>query len=153
MKRVKEVIIQLSMLSLPIILTAGGIYSFSLLGESDTADITNKEIISTEPILNTNKQLVTVRVDSLLSIIPQEEQPYFTVSNNSTALEFTCLSGQEKKLNQLFFNGNSDFRAVTGSNLKFKDSPYGFEIPKEKIGDAYYVNVPAELIQSLLINK
>lgn len=103
--------------------------------------------------LDTDRQLVTVNVDSLETLFIKDVDKLFTYNRNSNKLKFETITGKEKEFQMYFFNGNTSIKKYSNSGVNFNENPFGFEVGIIQNNKVPYALVPAEIVQNILTNK
>lgn len=107
--------------------------------------------------LDTERQLIEVRADSLMALfqrLQQTNKDVFFVENGGKTIEVQCASGRETAFNRLFLNDESlsSFSKVKNNGLIIELDSYQFAIKKYEQEEIDYVRLPAEMVQSMLLS-
>lgn len=103
-----------------------------------------------------SREIVWVKSDSLLKLLDEikTKQPgVFEIEDSDSKIVFRALD--EKPFNAIFLDGEyiSRFNEKQGLGIKKIDNSYGFSVDVEEKKDIPFAKMPAEVMQSILINK
>lgn len=106
--------------------------------------------------LSENRQILRINADSLISFLNkiQQEQPnVFEVENDGNSLNINSLD--IKPFNAIFFDGEyiSRFNDIRNAGVKKRNTEGSFSLPIEKNAGIRYVRIPAEIMQSIQLQK
>lgn len=123
------------------------------LGKSSFSNTENDD---SENISKENREIVWVKSDSLmkyLDVLNNNHPETFEVEASGSKITFRALD--EKPFNTLFLDGEyvSQFDKNENFGLKKIDNGYGFSLKVEEKNNVPFVKMPAEIMQSILINK
>lgn len=112
--------------------------------------------VLTEKTLSDNRQILFVEADSLISLLTEirQEQPnIFDIENDGSRLSF--IAYDEKPFNLIFLDGEylSRFENIGNTGIENLKSRKGFSLPIITKADKQYVRIPAEIMQSIQLQK
>ncbi len=147
-KEFKLVIFKLLMLGS----ICGGLVFF---GVGKISKIEDTEEVS-KKLFSENREVIWVKSDSLLKyldILKTSQPNVFEIEKSNSEITFRALD--EKPFNTVFLDGEYISRYEKKHNLGIKklSNGYGFSLKIEEKNNVLFVKIPAEVIQSILINK
>ncbi|MBU1821581.1 MAG: hypothetical protein KKG00_08745, partial [Bacteroidetes bacterium] len=120
-----------------IILTLGalGLFLFWISKETVSPDFEQKEVVADS--LDTDRQLIDIKVDSLLSTIEKLHRmnsEVFSYEDKESGLLLSCQVNQREAFNRLFLNDTSleTFATVKNTSLEIDTDSYNFVLPIRK---------------------
>ena len=97
------------------------------------------------------KQIVTVKLDSLLTLAPSET--IATIDRRSSLVSFRCGNNRQKQSDDYFFQGNRDLLLRHFDlGMTVMNEPFRVEDKVQKLNGSDCVTIPAGVVQSLLLN-
>lgn len=140
-----------------IILALGTLGAFlSWMGkDNDSPDFEQKTVVVDS--LDTDRQLIDIKADSLLSTIEKLHRmnsEVFSYEDQGSELLISCHANQLEAFNRLFLNDASleTFATLKNTFLEIDIDNYHFVVPIRKEEDVRFVVIPVEILQSTLLS-
>lgn len=123
--------------------------------ETASADM-EKKIVAPDS-LDTDRQLIDIRLDSLLTVMVnlQRQNPeVFSLADQGSALRLNCRENQRAAFNRILLNDASleTFATIKNTQLAIDIDRYELTLPIQKAGEVRYVTMPVDILQSVLLS-
>ncbi|MFN8348830.1 MAG: hypothetical protein U0X91_27775 [Spirosomataceae bacterium] len=130
--------------------------SLTWLGKDTVAPAISTKTLKVDT-LDTERQLLTVRADSVLSLIKKlqiRNAKVFNCEDEGTALTISGASEQHNAFHRIFFNeaSLSSYAEIQNTQLNIATEAYQFTMPIQKYKGVRFVTLPAEVMQSMLLS-
>ncbi len=99
-----------------------------------------------------DRQLVTLNADSLETLFILKAGQFFTYERRRSMV-FESVPGREKEFRQFFLNDKTDLSLLENKAFKITSDPLRIEVEIHRKEKGAFVTLPAEIVQSILINS
>ncbi|GHB88813.1 hypothetical protein [Persicitalea jodogahamensis] len=108
--------------------------------------------------LDTERQLIEVRADSLVKLlqrIKNNNADIFTFTLSEQTLIISCLPERQVAFNQLFLNDASlsAYTRIENTQLTIDTEGYSFSVPVHAFQGVAFIELPVDIVQSILLSQ